>query len=214
MTRAGVLLVLITLGGSAARAITPADVDAAAPAAGRQLRPVLRFLASDRVMGRDNDTPGSLLAQKKLVKVLRRLGEPIHPELAGVEAFSQHFTSGAFVGTNLLAVLRGRELPDEYVVVGAHYDHMDTRSDASGACASSRAPGGGICHGATDNAAGVTAVMAVGRALARLATPPRRSVVFALWDAEEDGLVGSAWYVNHPLVPLAQTRAYVNLDIQ
>jgi Zn-dependent M28 family amino/carboxypeptidase len=57
-------------------------------------------------------------------------------------------------------------------------------------------------------------VLAIGRALRRLPTPPRRSVVFALWDSEEDGLVGSAFYTNNPLVPLAQTRAYVNFDIQ
>src|SRR5207253_4202264 len=95
-----------------------------------------------------------------------------------------------------------------------HYDHLDTRSNADGACSTGRPPGGAVCHGATDNAAGVAAVVAIGRALRRLPTPPRRSVVLALWDAEEDGLVGSIYYVNHPAVPLASTVAYVNFDIQ
>jgi Zn-dependent M28 family amino/carboxypeptidase len=57
-------------------------------------------------------------------------------------------------------------------------------------------------------------VLGVGRALTNLSQPPRRSVVLALWDAEEDGLVGSLYYVLHPLVPLAKTIAYVNFDIQ
>ena len=70
-----------------------------------------------------------------------------------------------------------------------------------------------MCHGATDNAAGVAAVLAIGRAIRKLPTPPRRSVVLALWDGEEDGLLGSLYYVDHPLVPLAQTKGYVNFDI-
>ena len=71
-----------------------------------------------------------------------------------------------------------------------------------------------ICPGATDNAAGVGVVLGVGRALAKLPVPPRRSVVLALWDAEEDGLLGSLHYVQNPLLPLARTVAYVNVDIQ
>ena len=57
-------------------------------------------------------------------------------------------------------------------------------------------------------------MLGIGRALTKLAQPPRRSVVLALWDAEEDGLLGSLYYVLHPLVPLAKTAAYVNFDIQ
>jgi hypothetical protein len=91
------------------------------------------------------------------------------------------------------------------VIVGAHYDHL------GGSCRSS--PTGTVCNGATDNATGVAAVLAIGRAMRRLPEPPRRSVVLALWDAEEDGLLGSAYYVAHPLVPLGNTVAYVNFDI-
>ena len=59
----------------------------------------------------------------------------------------------------------------------------------------------------------MAAVLAIGRAIKRLHPAPKRSVVLALWDAEEDGLLGSLYYVNHPLVPLAQTKGYVNYDI-
>ena len=207
-------MALVGFACAGARAVTQADIDTAAPFASKGLGSTVRFLASDRIKGRDNNTPESLKAQKKLARALRRIGEPIHPGVKGLEGFSQHFTSGTNVGTNLLAVMRGTDLANEYVIVGGHYDHLDTRSNAAGGCASGRAPGGGICHGATDNAAGTAAVLAIGRALRRLPTPPRRSVVFALWDSEEDGLLGSLYYVGNPLVPLAQTRAYVNFDIQ
>jgi hypothetical protein len=202
----GLVLVLALAGR--ARATGQADV----AVAGHGLGSIVRLLASDRLAGRDNDTPQSLRAQAALVRRLRHVGRPLGAG-RGLEAFRQHFTVGDVVGTNLLAVVRGRELPDEYVMVGAHYDHLGTRSTAGGACSARGTPGGAVCNGATDNAAGVAAVLAIGRALAHSPTRPRRSVVLALWDAEEDGLVGSLYYVGHPLVPLAQTTTYVNFDI-
>jgi Zn-dependent M28 family amino/carboxypeptidase len=105
-----------------------------------------------------------------------------------------------------VSVIPGTDLANQYVVVGAHYDHL------GGAC-ESKTPGDMICNGATDNAAGTAAVLGVGRAIAR-AKRRRRSVVLALWDREEDGLLGSRHYVKNPLVPLAKTVAYVNFDIQ
>jgi len=133
---------------------------------------------------------------------------------SGPDAYRQPFVQSGQIGTNLLAVIRGRELPNEYVIVGAHYDHLDSRSNAAGDCSSAGPTGGDVCNGATDNATGVAEVLGIARAIRRLPEPPRRSVVLALWDAEEDGLLGSLYYVNHPLVPLAQTTAYVNFDIQ
>lgn len=176
------------------------------------VRSAVSFLASDRLAGRDNDTPESETAQKWLVRRLRRAGRGLNPAGQKDEAFKQHFTFAGQTGTNLLAVVRGRELPDEYVIVGGHYDHLDTRSTASGHCSARGTPGGDVCNGATDNASGTALVLAIGRALRK--RPPRRSVVLALWDSEEDGLVGSLYYVNNPLVPLAKTVGYVNFDIQ
>ena len=101
-------------------------------------------------------------------------------------------------GTNVVAVIPGTDLADEYVVVGAHYDHLGN---------SCRVPPGSptdtICNGATDNATGVAAVLPIARSIAAQPTKPRRSVVLALWDSEEDGLLGSLFYVQNPLVPLA-----------
>ncbi|MCW5892764.1 MAG: M20/M25/M40 family metallo-hydrolase [bacterium] len=197
---------------TSALALTQAEIDRGSRRAAGGLKGVTRTLAGDRFQGRDNDTQGSFDTQAYLVKKLRRLGAGPAPG-AGDAAYKQPFTLSGQTGTNLLAVIPGRDLPHEYVVVGAHYDHLDTRSNAAGNCSANGAPGGAVCHGATDNAAGVAAVLAIGRAVKKLRTPPRRSIVLALWDSEEDGLVGSRYYTQNPLVPLVQTKGYINFDI-
>src|SRR5262244_1463239 len=210
------LLAVVLLAGYLPRAAVgqPADVDHAAEKARQGVRSIVKRLSGQIFRGRDNDTPESDHAQRLLIRKLRRLGTGLNTAAAGDGAFRQPFEQSGQIGTNLLAVIRGRERPDEYVIIGAHYDHLDSRSLASGRCSIANSPGGAICPGATDNAAGVGVVLGVGRALTQLAQPPRRSVILALWDAEEDGLLGSLYYVNHPLVPLAKTIAYVNMDIQ
>jgi hypothetical protein len=202
------IALLIGLGTIPAAAQAPRPL----PFSDHLARSAVEFLASDRLAGRDNATPESDLAQKWLIRRLRRAGKGLDPAGAKDDAYRQRFVQNGQTGTNLLAVVRGTDLAEEYVIVGGHYDHLDTRSNAAGHCASRATPGGDVCNGATDNAAGAAVVLAIGRALRK--HPPRRSVVLALWDAEEDGLVGSLYYVNHPLVPLAKTVAYVNFDIQ
>lgn len=209
-----VALSLIAVTALPASALTQAEIDAAAARATYGLRTVVRKLASERLAGRDNNTPQSIDAQTYLIRRLKRLGPGLDASQTGDAAYHQPFVQSGQTGTNLLAVIPGSTLPDEYVIVGAHYDHLDTRSALSGACRANGAPGGAVCNGATDNAAGAAAVLAIGRAIRRLPTPPSRSIVLALWDAEEDGLLGSFYYVNHPVVPLAATVAYVNFDIQ
>src|SRR5262245_8563570 len=213
-TRASlVALTALLVAVETAQALTQAEIDKGARRAQAGLGGVTHRLASNQFQGRDNNTPASLDAQAYLIGRLRRLGAGLGPG-SGDDAYRQPFVQSGQTGTNLLAVIPGRDLPNEYVFVGAHYDHLDTRSDVNGACSANGTPGGGICHGATDNAAGVAAVLAIGRAIRNLPTAPRRSVVLALWDSEEDGLVGSRYYTINPIVPLAQTKGYVNFDIQ
>jgi Zn-dependent M28 family amino/carboxypeptidase len=109
---------------------------------------------------------------------------------------------------NVAAILPGRDpkLRDEYVVFSAHWDHFgigapDKRGDT-------------IYNGAVDNASGVAAVLAIARVLSNLpaAERPRRSMLFLIPTAEEQGLLGAEWYSKHPLVPVAKTAADVNLD--
>ena len=156
----------------------------------------LEYLAGDALDGRDNGSEGSLAAQRYLIDQIRGFTIGLNSAASGDDAFKQPFPEG----TNIVAVMPGTESPDEYVIVGGHYDHF-------GGC-------NGVCNGATDNAAGTVAVLAIARELADNPRPLRRSVVFIFWDREEDGLLGSQYYIEHPLVPLSQTVAYVNFDIQ
>ncbi|HEV7733054.1 MAG TPA: M28 family peptidase [Candidatus Binatia bacterium] len=214
MRTLALLTTLVLAGALSAHALTPAEVEHAAAGATRGLRSVTKRLASPAFGGRDNNTPESSKAQRDLIKRLRRLGPGLDASAPSDDAYRQPFVQSGQIGTNLFAVIRGRELPDEYVLVGGHYDHLGSRSNAAGDCASRRAPGTEMCPGATDNAAGTAIVLAVGKAIRKLPMAPRRSIILALWDSEEDGLLGSLYYVNHPIVPLAQTVGYVNMDLQ
>jgi hypothetical protein len=155
-------------------------------------------LASDEFSGRNDGTEGWQLAQDFLVEQLGDFAEPAFPDQAG----NGYVQAGA--SANVVGIVRGSELPDEYVVVGAHYDHL-----GDGDCETSE-PADTICNGATDNAAGVAAAIAVARHLA--VTGSARSIVIALWDREEDGLLGSADFIAAPPVALDQIVAYINFD--
>ena len=162
------------------------------------------ILASDALNGRNNATLDSVAAQDYIISQLQSYGAVgLDGAQSGTEAFRQHFTDG----TNILGIVRGTDLPDEYVMVGGHYDHL-------GNSCRNASPSDSICNGATDNAAGTAAAIEVGRALATQPGGLHRSVIIALWDREEDGLLGSAYYTQHPLVPNANVVAYVNFDIQ
>jgi hypothetical protein len=201
MVRAASILLMLSLPFSSsgpALAFTEVEIHQAAVVA-RQID-IVSVIADDVYLGRQNDTAASAAIQTVLIDSLSQLGNGLNTSQTGDDAYRQAFSTTE-VGTNLLAVIPGTDLADEYVMIGAHYDHLG-------------ASGPVIYNGATDNAAGVAVVLAVGAAINALPTPPRRSVILALWDAEEDALAGSLAYVNAPLVPLASTVAYVNLDIQ
>ena len=74
-------------------------------------------------------------------------------------------------------------------------------------------PIGYIHHGADDNASGVAGLLSLVEALERLPQHPRRTLLFALWDGEEEGLLGSRYWVKHPTLPLEQAEIEVNMDM-
>ncbi|MEO6434445.1 MAG: M20/M25/M40 family metallo-hydrolase, partial [Tepidisphaeraceae bacterium] len=107
---------------------------------------------------------------------------------------------------NVIGVLPG-ELADEYIVIGAHYDHLGRGGGHFGF-------GGGkqIHNGADDNASGTAALMMIASRFAAGPKPPR-SIIFVAFTAEEVGLIGSNEFVKHPPVPLSQMVAMLNLDM-
>ncbi len=160
-------------------------------------------IAGDQTEGRNNNTPGSAVARSYILGELKANANGLDSSKSGDAAYLQTFPSG----TNLLAVIPGTDLADQYVMVGAHYD-------AHGRNCPTSEPADTICNGATDNTTGVAALLAIARAIKTQANRPRRSVILAVWDSEEDGLLGSRYYTEHPVVPLAKTIGYVNFDIQ
>ncbi len=100
---------------------------------------------------------------------------------------------------NVIGYLPGKgKNKDEVIIIGAHYDHMGL--DAKGR----------HFPGADDNASGVAAMLEVAERLSRKGTD--RSILFIAFDAEEWGLVGSRYYVNHPVIPLDKTVLMINMD--
>ena len=105
---------------------------------------------------------------------------------------------------NVIAKISGSKYPDEYVIYSAHWDHFGIgKPDAKG---------DSIYNGALDNASGAAAVQQIAKAFESLPAKPERTVVFLWVTAEEQGLLGSAWYAQHPVYPLAKTVANLNID--
>jgi Zn-dependent M28 family amino/carboxypeptidase len=102
---------------------------------------------------------------------------------------------------NVIAKIPGSDptLRDEYVVYSGHWDHLGRQDD-------------NIFHGASDNASGAAGVLELAHAFTRLPSHPKRTVLFLWTTAEEKGLLGAKYYVEHPLYPLASTVANINLD--
>jgi hypothetical protein len=108
--------------------------------------------------------------------------------------------------SNVAAYLPGQS--NEYIVFGAHYDHLGIGSQYSLAPAEVGKPH----YGADDNASGTAGLLALARALAA-SGPHRRGFLFLAFAGEEIGLLGSSYYVSHPLLPNAQAVAMINLDM-
>ena len=113
---------------------------------------------------------------------------------------------------NVIALLPGSDavLKDEYIVVGAHYDHLGWGGKGSG----SRKPDTSAVHnGADDNASGVAAVLEIAERLALGKATPKRSILFMAFGAEEMGLIGSKFFTSNPLIDKTQIKQMFNLDM-
>jgi hypothetical protein len=175
----------------------PATTSAATdPTATPAFVDTVTFLA-EQGDGRDNLSDGSRTVQRRLLEELT----PIAEAIPGGDGFLHPFDQG----TNILGIIEGTTTPAEVVVLGAHYDHLG--HDCATAVATDV-----VCDGAGDNAAGVAVVLEIGRRLA--ADPPARSVVLALWDAEEDDALGSRAAVRAGVLDVDDVVAYLNWDMQ
>jgi carboxypeptidase Q len=127
-------------------------------------------------------------------KLIKRLLQEQPSRPVTVEFSYENRTAARTVTHNVVAEIRGRERPDEWVIVGAHLDSWDFGT------------------GAQDNGAGVAQVLEAARAIASMPRPPRRSIRFALWGGEEQGLLGSAAYARTHESEMKTCVAALNTD--
>ena len=203
----------------------PAPAPAAAPAARalevreQDVREQLQALAADSMEGRMTGSAGGMRAAVYLARRLEALGVqpagdmaffqlvPIATDAGGrrlrllpsLEALSELPAEQRRQSFNVVGMIPGSDpaLRHETVIVGAHYDHVGIGRPREG---------DSIYNGADDDASGTVAALEVARALAR-GPAPRRTVVIFLATGEEMGMLGTRWYLEHPVVPLDSTVA-------
>jgi Zn-dependent M28 family amino/carboxypeptidase len=162
-------------------------------------RALLTVLAADSLQGRRTGTPGSARAARFIAATLERYG--IKP--AGDSAYFQRVPTARDV--NVIGIVPGADpvLRNQAIVVGAHFDHLGVGRPIGN---------DSIYNGADDDGSGVVAVLGVARALAA-GPPPKRTVVLLLTTGEEVGLLGTRWYLEHPVVPLDRTVADLQIEM-
>lgn len=104
---------------------------------------------------------------------------------------------------NVIAIIPGTKHPGETIIYTAHWDHLGIKPEQEG---------DNLYNGAQDNATGTAGLLSLAQLFSQLPTPPERSLVFLAVTAEESGLLGSQWYGENPLYPLATTVANINMD--
>lgn len=170
----------------------------------RELRQHIETLANDTFEGREAGSRGGYAAAHYLAQHFAK------NKLAGAGDRNGYFQLFSGTYRNLLGLLEGSDptLKEQVVIISAHYDHV-----GYGNARNSYGPTGFIHNGADDNASGDAALLEAIDALARLEKRPKRSILFAFWDGEEKGLLGSKHWVAHPTIPLNRVVANINVDM-
>jgi len=138
-----------------------------------------------------------------LKKKIESTNKPASMDLPGTKLTIDTTAKTSLVrAANIIGYIEGSDpkLKDEFFVIGAHYDHLGKWEDY-------------VYNGADDNGSGSVGVLNVAKAIAANPVKPKRTVVFALWTGEEEGLLGSRYYVLNPLFPIAKTVGYLNMDM-
>jgi hypothetical protein len=216
-----------------ARNARPARLTRADSVTATDVARLLGVLADDSLEGRDTGSRGSAAAARIIAAELRAAGArpagdsgyfqrvPVArttvtvqgrtrtrtvllPDLAAADTLAAERRLPV-AAVNVIGVLPGTDpqLRDEVVVVTAHYDHLGIGQPVNG---------DSVYNGADDDASGTVAVLETARLLGR-GPAPRRTVVFLLVTGEERGMLGTRWYLDHPVIPLERTVANFNVEM-
>ena len=170
----------------------------------QDLKELLYVYASDYFQGRETGT----LGQKRAVTFLREFYQNRNIKAAqGTQDYFQPMEliiKGQPIATeNVVAIIEGKSKPEEYIVISSHLDHEGIKN-------------GEIYNGADDDGSGTVALLEIAEAFQAAATEgngPARSIIFLHVSGEEKGLLGSRYYTDNPLYPLANTVANLNIDM-
>ena len=170
----------------------------------QDLKELLYVYASDYFQGRETGT----LGQKRAVTFLREFYQNRNIKAAqGTQDYFQPMEltiKGQAIATeNVIAVIEGKSKPEEYIVISSHLDHEGIKN-------------GKIYNGADDDGSGTVALLEIAEAFQAAAVDgngPARSIIFLHVSGEEKGLLGSRYYTDNPLYPLANTIANLNIDM-
>lgn len=169
------------------------------------LREHVTILSSDSMEGRGLGTKGSLLARDYIVNQFKEVGlKPFDGRFK--QSFDFRMSLAQIHAENIVGYLPGNDsiLKNEWIVVGAHYDHLGFERDDDTLV---------VYHGADDNASGVATVIELARYFSNNKTLLKRGIIFVAFDAEESGLKGSDYFVNHLPVPIHQIKAMFSCDM-
>lgn len=185
------------------------------------LRKHLAVLASPDMQGRKAGTNGARKAARYILSEFRKMGLRAPDSIQQFFQFETDTVALKEVAkkrktriiqqkervtaetANVIGYIPGKDYPNEFVVLSAHYDHLGIDKNQ-------------VFFGADDNAGGVSALLTIANAFseaARAGNPPARTVVFVAFGAEEDGLIGSYFYTKYPVFSLENTSANINMDM-
>ncbi|MDA8644370.1 M28 family metallopeptidase [Flavobacteriaceae bacterium] len=171
----------------------------------KELKENLYVYASDYFQGRETGKIG----QKRAIDFLQNFYRTADiPEANGTQDYLQSMEltikGNTVQSENVVAIIEGSEYPDQYIVISSHLDHVGVNAK------------GEIHNGADDDGSGTVALLEIAEAFKKAADEgngPKRSIVFLHVTGEEKGLLGSRYYTENPLYPLADTMVNLNVDM-
>lgn len=204
MASVGTLLLLLMAGTAVVAAEEEAFQLGLDSILAKDVQQHVHTLASDTFEGRNAGTRGGHAAGIYIAQHLRK------SNLMSSVSATTYFQDFGNECRNILGLLPGSDpqLRKEFILIGAHYDHV-----GYGTSETSNGPVGFIHNGADDNASGVSTVLEIAQAWQVSGERPKRSIIFALWDSEEHGLLGSKHWLANPTCPLSALRCIVNMDM-
>jgi hypothetical protein len=161
----------------------------------------LYYLASDSLEGREAGRDGGKLAAEYIVEKFKEIGlENFNGE------YFQRFPLHSSYGNNIIGYIEGTDsiLKKEYILLGAHYDHVGWNENNGKKS---------VFNGADDNASGTTGIIEIARKLKNNQNLLKRSILIIAFDAEEMGLIGSSYFVKHPMVDLSNIKCMLSCDM-